>query len=419
MPSDLKIIINANELITAESELPKRGKELSCLKIIKNGAIVFNDRIIEVGESSSLIRKYKSAKKIDALNKIVIPGFIDSHTHLVYFGSREKEYEAKIMGKTYTELHEKYGINFTVDKTRAATDKELIEHAINDMNIMLLYGTTTIEAKSGYGLNEKDEIRILKIMKKLNSMHPIDIIPTFLGAHTLPYEFKNKRKKYIELVIKLIPKLKGLAKFCDVWCDELGFSIEETEKIFEVANNYGLKLKIHVEQTSYMGIEKLNPKFKLISADHLDYISHSGIKSLINRDAIGVLLPGVTYHLMEFNKNIPVRKMINENLPIAISTDYNPGSSKTQSMLTIIQLASRLYRMSYAEVLNAATINAAFAVDKGNEIGSLVKGKKADIVICSVPTHGILIENFGINHVDTVIKNGNIVVKDGRLRNTI
>lgn len=420
MNNEIKAVVNAEELVTAHATEAKRGDALSDLGIIKNGAVVYQgDTIIDVGNTAEMLERHKPNTLIDATGKLVMPGFVDPHAHLVYMGSRHEEYECKIAGKSYTDLHKVGGIRYTVRMTRAASEDELYEKAAHDLDIMLLHGTTTVEAKSGYGLDTENELKLLRVAKRLANNHPIDVISTFLGAHTVPEEFKDNQAGYVELVRQMLKEAAPLAEFCDVWCDALGFTVDQCREILAEAKKLGLKPKLHAEQTAWSGGGELAAEVNATSADHLDFLSSAAIERLCKTDVIGVLLPGVTYHLMEFNKKIPAKEMIEGGVAVALATDYNPGSCRTQSMQAILEAACRLYRLTYAQAINAATINAAYAVDRGDSIGSLAKGKRADIVIFDCPEHGILINNFGINHVRTVIKNGEVVVKEGQIQRLV
>lgn len=417
MNDEIRAVINASELVTAHASEAKRGESLSDLGIIKNGAVVYKgDTILDVGLTEPMLEQYKPGKVIDADGRVVMPGFVDPHAHLVYMGSRHEEYECKIAGKSYTDLHKVGGIRYTVSKTREASEDELFEKAIQDLDIMLLHGTTTVEAKSGYGLDKENELKLLRVAKRLDKSHVVDVVSTFLGAHTVPEEFKGNQTGYVELVKDMLKDAAPLAEFCDVWCDALGFTVDECRSILNDAKTLGMKPKLHAEQTAYSGGGELASEVDAISADHLDFLSPEAIEQLRHKKVIGVLLPGVTYHLMEFNKKIPAKEMIEAGVAVALATDYNPGSCRTQSMQAILEAACRLYRLTYAQAINAATINAAFAVDRGKSIGSLAAGKRADIVIFDCPEHGIIINNFGVNHVRTVIKNGELVVNEGQLQ---
>jgi imidazolonepropionase len=393
------LIKNANEIFTEE-------------RIVKGDVGIKDGKIIGLGHLFS-----KAERVIDATNKTVLPGFVDCHTHLVYSGSRHFEYEAKTAGETYSNMHKTGGILYTVEQTRKSSMEELIKKGLKDLDIMLQHGTTTVEIKSGYGLDEKNELKILQVIRELQKYHPITIIPTFL-AHTIPKEYQENRKEYVELVQKMIPKVTSLANYCDVFCDKLGFTYKESKKILEEAKKHGMKLKIHAEQTSHNKGSKLAAELGAVSADHLDYITEHEMDMLREADVTAVLLPGVTYHLTEMipgHKNMKkflpkkVRTMLEKGIRIAIATDYNPGSCRTQSMKAVMEAAARLYRMNYKEIIDAATINAAYALNLEKETGSIRIGKKADMVIHDCEEHGILIDNFGINLVDTVIKDGKIV----------
>jgi imidazolonepropionase len=412
----LRAVINASELVTAHARTPKTAEALADLGIIKNGAVVYQgDTIIDVGTTEAMLRKHQPSSVIDAGGRVVMPGFVDAHTHLVHMGSRHEEYECKIAGKSYADLHKVGGIRYTVGMTRAGSEEELFQKAMGDLDTMLLYGTTTVEAKSGYGLSKESELKLLRVANRLNKEHPIDVVSTFLGAHTVPEEFKDNKAGYVQLVRGMLAEASSLAEFCDVWCDALGFSVDDCRNILADAKKLGLKLKLHVEQTGWTGGGELAGEVGAVSADHLDFLSAKGIASMKDGGVIGILLPGVTYHLMEFKKEIAVKAMIDGGMAVALATDYNPGTCRTQSMQAILETACRLYRMTYAQAINAATINAAFALDRGNSVGSLAAGKRADIVIFNCAEHGVMINNFGINHVRTVIKNGAVVVEDGRL----
>jgi imidazolonepropionase len=414
--SALKAVINAGELVTAHALKPKSGEELSDLGIIKNGAVVYQgDSIVDVGTTEEMMQKHQPSSVIDAGGRVVMPGFVDPHTHLVHMGSRHEEYEYKIAGKSYADLHKIGGIRYTVAMTRAGTEEALFIKAMGDLDTMLIYGTTTVEAKSGYGLSKESELKLLRVARRLNTEHPIDVVSTFLGAHTVPEEFKDNKAGYVTLVREMLAEASPLAEFCDVWCDALGFTVDECRAILADAKKLGLKLKLHVEQTGWTGGGELAGEVCAVSADHLDFLSAGGIASMRNGGVVGILLPGVTYHLMEFKKEIAVKAMIDGGMAVALATDYNPGTCRTQSMQAILETACRLYRMTYAQAINAATINAAFALDRGDSVGSLTAGKRADIVIFNCTEHGVMINNFGINHVRTVIKNGAVVVNDGRL----
>jgi imidazolonepropionase len=420
MEADL-LIDNIGELITLSGgNRPRTGKEMRDIGIIKNGAIaVKDDRIVAAGNASE-VKKNTSLSDhcnvIDGKNKTVMPGFVDPHTHLVFAGTRENELELKLEGKTYLEILQMGGgILRTVNATRSAGKKDLFYQAVDTLNIMLSYGTTSIEAKSGYGLDTKTELKSLEVLKELNEYHAIDIVPTFLGAHAVPPEFKDNPDDFIDLLITdMLPKVaeKKLAKYCDVFCEKGVFSIEQSKKLLNSAKAHGLRPRLHADEIVQLGGAELACEVDAISADHLAMISDDGIRCMAEKGVIGILLPGTPFVLMQ--KEYPrAREMIEAGVPIALATDYNPNCW-TESMQIIIALACYNMKMLPSEAIAASTINAACAIDMGNEVGSLEEGKKADIQILNVPNHMHIPYHFGINHVETVLKNGKIVVDRAR-----
>jgi imidazolonepropionase len=383
--------------------------------MIEDGAVaIASDRIVAVGKTKDVLGEIKISKEtkvIDAKDKVVLPGFVDCHTHPVFANTREDEFEMRIKGKTYQEIAASGGgIKSSVKVLRSKSKEELIQLALPRLDRMLSYGTTTIEAKSGYGLSLEDEIKMLEVIKELNKIHTIDLIPTFLGAHEIPEEYKNNRKEYIKLIIeKMIPEVakRKLAVFCDVFCEKGVFDIEESREILRTAKNHGLRLKLHADQLSSLGGSKLAAELGAISADHLEFIDDEGIENMKESGVIGVLLPGACFGL-GIKEYPPARKMIEKGLPVALATDFNPGSSMTESMPMILSLACLMMRMTPAEAIVASTINSAYAVDKGNEIGIIEVGKKADLVIWDVQNHKEIPYHYGVNLVDQVIKDGRI-----------
>jgi imidazolonepropionase len=417
MKSISLIIQNARQLLTLRSDQkgPRTGEHLEDLGIIEDGAVaVSENKIVAMGKNQDVLDQVKIGKKtkvIDAKDKVVLPGFVDCHTHPVFASTREEEFEMRIRGKTYQEIAESGGgIKSSVKNLRSKTKEELIELALPRLDIMLSYGTTTIEAKSGYGLSLEDEIKILEVIKELNKIHPIDLIPTFLGAHEIPEEYKSNRKEYIKSIIeKMIPEVakRKLAVFCDIFCEKRVFNIEESREILKAAKNHGFKLKLHADQLSALGGSKLAAELGAISADHLEFIDDDGIEKMKEAGVIGVLLPGACFGL-GLREYPPARKMIEKGLPVALATDFNPGSSMTESMPMILSLACLMMRMTPAEVIAASTINSAYGVDKGNEIGSIEVGKKADIVIWNVRNYKEIPYHFGVNLVEQVTKDGKV-----------
>jgi imidazolonepropionase len=411
------IIQNARQLLTLRSEQkgPRTGEHLEDLGIIEDGAVaVSGDKIVRVGKTQEVLGQVsidKKTKVIDAKDKVVLPGFVDCHTHPVFANTREDEFEMRIKGKTYQEIAESGGgIKSSVRNLRLKTKKELIQLALPRLDRMLSYGTTTIEAKSGYGLSLEDEIKMLQVIKELNKIHPIDLIPTFLGAHEIPEEYKNNRKEYIKLITeKMIPEVakRKLAVFCDIFCEKGVFNIEESREILKAAKDHGFKLKLHADQLSAFGGSKLAAEIGAVSADHLEFVDDEGIERMKETGVIGVLLPGACFGL-GLKEYPPARKMIDRGLPVALATDFNPGSSMTESVPMILSLACLMMHMTPAEVIVASTINSAYAVDKRNEIGSIEVGKKADLVIWNVQNYKEIPYHYGVNLVEQVVKDGKI-----------
>ncbi len=411
-------IFNANELITMNTRYgaPRIGDNMSELAIINYGALAVKaDRIIFIGTTEELMSEYEFEKiptKVDATNKLVTPGFIDPHTHIIFDGTRENELSMKLKGMTYLEiLKAGGGILKTVRETRNAPLEKLVKNGKKILDRMMSYGTTTVEVKTGYGLTTQSEIKQLKAIQILNEDHPLDLIPTFLGAHAVPSEYKNKPDKYVDLIIsEMIPKIaeEGLAEFCDVFCEKGIFSIEQSRKILSVAKKFGLKPQIHIDEIVDTNGALLASEIQAFQAGHLLKSNDEGLKSMAKEGVIATLLPGTPFCLM-LDEYAPARKIIEYGVPIALATDLNPNCW-TESMQMIITLACYHMKLSPAEALTAATINGACAIQKQDDIGSLEIGKKADLIVFDVLNHNFLPYHFGVNLVSKVIKNGKIIV---------
>jgi imidazolonepropionase len=407
------IIKNASELLTLSLAFKE---EETGLGIVQNGALaVKNGKIVWIGKTNELSKSWvlrRNGKEIDATGKVVMPGLIDSHTHLIFAGSREREFEQRLQGLSYLEIAERGGgILSTVEATRKASFEELYLLGKKRLNRMLSRGVTTIEAKSGYGLSLGDELKILEVMRTLGEGHPVDIVPTFLGAHSVPKEFKNNRKDYIDLLTEeMIPRIAEgkLAEFCDVFCEEKAFNLEESRKILETGKRYGLKPKIHADQLSSGGGAELAAEVGAYSADHLEYVSPNGIERMAEKGVTAILLPGASFFL-SMKKIPPAREMIGKGVRVALATDSNPGSSMTESLPLIMTMGCTMYRMLPGEVIQATTIWAAKSMGRENDIGRLEAGKQADIAIFDIPNYRYLPYHFGVDHVDTVIKKGKVV----------
>ncbi len=408
------LIKSAGELLT----LSTSSRDETDLGILRNGAIAIREgRIFWIGKTEELPGDFVLASKrreIDATGKVVMPGLIDSHTHLIFAGSRENEFEQRIQGLSYLEIAGRGGgILSTVEATRKASFDELLSLGKKRLDRILSKGVTTIEAKSGYGLSLEDELKILRVIKTLQEIHPVDIIPTFLGAHTIPKEFRNDRERYIDLLTQeMIPKVteEKLAEFCDVFCEEKAFTLGESKKILETGKRYGLKPKIHADQLSPGGGAELAGEVGAFSADHLEYISQAGIEQMAGKGVVAVLLPGASFSLA-MKKVPPAREMIEKGVAVSLATDLNPGSSMTESLPLMMTMGCMLFKMIPREVILATTIHAAKSMALEKEIGSLEIGKKADLAVLNIPNYKYLPYHFGVDHVECVIKEGEIVYK--------
>ena len=382
---------------------PRVGPELRQLSIIDDGAMLVRDRrIVKVGTTQSLLDAItEEYEVVDANQRVVLPGFVDAHTHPVFAGTRTEEFEERALGATYQEIAARGGgIQSTVDATRAATVDELVERGKRYTDWFLTTGTTTIEAKSGYGLTLPDELKILRAIKRLNNETPLRYVPTFLGAHSIPTEYKSRREQYVSLLIdEMLPKIaeEKLAEYCDVFCDEHAFNIEESRKILSAARRHGFKLRVHADQLSLSGGAKLAAELSTVTADHLEHTDADGIAALKSSSVQPVLLPGSVYALGS-TRYPQARAMIDAGLAVVLATDFNPGSSPTPSILMILSLASTHMHMTVAESITATTINAAYSLKRGDQIGSLEEGKLADFVIHDCDDYRELAYFFGVEH---------------------
>jgi imidazolonepropionase len=416
------IIEGAAELLTLRgiSARPRRGEEMRDLGIIRQGALAARrGKIVWVGPTSELlntVRPMAFSRLIDAYGKTVMPGFVDPHTHLVFAGSRENEFAMRIQGNTYQEIAAAGGgINATVAATRKASKQELKFLAKKSVSRMLSLGTTTVEAKSGYGLDLETELKMLEVIRELNEAGPTTVIPTFMGAHEIPPDFRQKPEAYVDLVItRLIPEVaeRKLARFCDVFCETGVFSVEQSERILRAAQSAGLAPRVHADELTDLGGAAMAARIKAHTADHLLFASDDGIRQMAEAGVIAVLLPGTAYflHLQRYAR---ARDMIAAGVPVALATDFNPGSCMTESMPLILNMACTQMRMLPAEAITAATINAAWAIGEEDRAGSLEPGKQADVLILDAGSHEHLCYHFGVNLVETVVKNGKVVVEGG------
>jgi imidazolonepropionase len=405
-------IINCAQVVTlAGPTRPRVGKEMRELGIITSGALLIRDAKIEaVGTLADIeSRLTRDCVVIDAGNRVVMPGFVDAHSHPVFAGNRVDEFEERALGVTYQEIAARGGgIQSTVNRTRNASLDQLVQAGKHYAEWFLRGGTTTVEAKSGYGLTLEDELKILRAIKRLNGETPLRYVPTFLGAHSIPSEYRARREQYVSLVIdEMLPGVaqERLAEYCDVFCEEKVFTADESWKILSAARCHGLGLRMHADQLSLSGGAKLAAELRTTTADHLEHTDAEGIAALQSANVQPVLLPGSVYALGS-TRYPAAREMIDAGLAVILATDFNPGSSPTPSMSMILSLAVTHMKMTPAEAITASTINAAYSLNRGGEIGSLEEGKIADAVIFDCDDYRELSYFFGIEHASQVFGAG-------------
>lgn len=409
-------LLNAAQLITlAGPTRPRVGSEMGELRIVPNGAMLIdNGKITAVGTSQRIESIMPGdARIIDAAGKVVLPGFVDAHAHPVFAGNRVNEFEERASGATYEQIAEAGGgIQSTVRATRAAGESELAAQATKHATWFLRCGTTTVEAKSGYGLTLADELKILRVTRELNTRTPVEFVPTFLGAHALPSEFKNARDRYVELIAeKMLPAIASerLAEFCDVFCEQNYFNLAASRKILAAAQRLGLGLRIHADQLTKSGGAQLAAELRALTADHLEQTDAEGIAALKKAEVQPVLLPGSVYSLGK-TRYPRAREMIQAGLALVLATDFNPGSSPTPSMPMIFSLAMTQMKMSAAECVTASTINAAYSLRRGDKIGSLEAGKRANFSIFDCADYRELAYYFGFSQAHSVYIRGERVL---------
>lgn len=412
-----RILVHFNQVFNPiDKGRALKGNELNTADILEDGFIAIKDgKILAIG-SGEPDNDLKGPDTLieDYTGKIATPGLIDCHTHLVYGGSREHEYAKKLNGATYLEiLAEGGGILSTVRATQEASYDELYDKSERLLNYMLDYGVTTVEAKSGYGLEWETELKQLNVVKELNQKHTIDLVSTFMGAHAVPEGDFDKSEAFIDDIIEnMLPKVKeeNLAEFCDIFCETGNFTAEQSRRLLTAAKELGFKLRIHSDEIDSIGGVDVAADLHTTSAEHLMVIPDEGIKRLAEADVIGNLLPGTTFSLIE-DTYAPARKMLDAGMAITLATDCNPGSCPTINIQFIMQLGCLQMRLTPVEVLNAVTINAAYSVDRGDSIGNFVEGKKADIAIFDAPNIDYIQYFFATNLIQDVYKNGEKVVE--------
>ncbi len=411
------LVRGGHQVATPIGSSPRRGSELADLHVQPDAVIRCADgRIVFVGDEAEHDRRFGAADRVlDAEGGCVLPGFVDPHTHPVWAGSRQDEFNRRLRGETYMEIARAGGgINATVRATRAATREELLLGTLARLDTFLLHGTTTVEAKSGYGLDLATEVRMLEVIRLAHECHPVDLIPTCLAAHEVPLEHRDDPEVFVRrLIDEIHPEIsrRDLAEAVDVFCEEGVFDIAQTRLLLADAAGLGWRIHLHADELTPLGGAELAVELDALSADHLVHVTEGGIRALAASDTVAVLLPGTSFFLR--SAFAPARELISAGCAVALATDCNPGSSPTESMPTILALACLQMGLNIEEAITAATLNAAAALDRATEIGSLEEGKRADLMVLEAPTYHHLVYHYGVNPVRHVVKAGRVVVRDG------
>jgi imidazolonepropionase len=416
--SDPLLITGASQIVTVRGRGPRRGKFLSQIGVIDDGALLASDGLISAVGPRARVEKLRAARraeKLDVGGRVILPGFVDSHTHLIHAASRAEEYELRIQGASYEEIASKGGgILNSVKMLRGASAEELTTRARKALERFAANGTTTIEAKSGYGLDVTSELKSLSLHKELGAEQPIEIVSTFLGAHTLPTEYRakpNGADQYLSLLEEwLIPEVaaNGLAEYCDVFCDRGAFTIGQSRRVLDAGKRHKLIPRIHAEQLSRTGAARLGVELAAASCDHLEKVNGSDIRALANSNTVATLLPGCDFHI-GLKNYAPARALIEAGAIVALATDYNPGTSPTVSMPMILSLACAQLQMTPGEAIAAATINAAYSLGRARRIGSLEVGKQADLAVFDVADFREIPYYFGVNTCWLTMKQGSVI----------
>lgn len=411
MHADLLIYDAAQLLTMASPEGPKRGEAMRDLGLIPSGAVAIRDgRVLDVGPSVELCAQVRATRTLSAAGNLVMPGFVDPHTHLVWAGERADEFEMRVAGATYMEIMAAGGgIMNTVRHTRAASLDELVDQTRFRLGRMLAHGTTTVEIKTGYGLNTQDELKQLRAINRLRTEMPVTLVPTFLGAHAIPAEYRGRADAYVDLVVEeMLPAMaaeEAPPLFCDVFCEDGAFSLQQSRRLLEEARALGFGLKIHVDEFKPLGGTRLAVELGATSADHLVCTPPDEIELLARSDTVAVALPGTPFGLGHHDYT-PARALVDAGGCVALATDCNPGTCWCESMQLMIALACRYMGLTLAEAISAATINSAHAIGLGDEVGSLEPGKRADLIVLGVPSYPHLAYRFGTNLVQAVVAGG-------------
>jgi imidazolonepropionase len=415
-------VVGISELATPEGQSARIGADLGRLRVVRDAAIACRgDRVVFVGTERELpqaVRMGPGGRTLDAAGATALPGFVDAHTHVPFAGWRESELNERIAGATYSQIAGRGGgIQRTVTATRAASKEELVALTRERLDAMLLCGTTLAEVKSGYGLETAAEIKQLEAVADAARAHPVRVVPTFLGAHTIPSERRGDRKSYIDTIVgEMIPEItrRKLAVYADAFVDRQALTLAEARRVLETAAAAGLGVRLHADQLADDGAAALAAELRAASADHLEHVSSAGIDALAASGTAAVLLPAAAYFLMS-KAMAPARQMIEAGVPVAIATDFNPGTCPTEAMGAALEHACLSLSMSIDEAITASTLNAAYALGRADDSGSIEVGKRADFVIHAVPNRDHLVYRFGVRRVRTVVASGRVVVDDGRL----
>ncbi|MFB4169847.1 imidazolonepropionase [Virgibacillus sp. JSM 102003] len=412
------LITNIGQLLTMDKKGPVKGGDMNDLTVMEGAAVATeNGKIVWIGSAEKAVN-IQADKTIDAEGRLVTPGLVEPHTHLVFGGSREEEMALKQQGVPYLEiLKQGGGILSTVNATREASYDDLLEKALFHLDRMVMHGITTVEAKSGYGLDKQTELKQLQVTKEANVKHPLDIVSTFMGAHAIPPEYKEDPEAFLGLMSELFEEIKekNLAEFVDIFTETGVFSVEQSRRYLKKAKEKGFGLKIHADEIDQLGGTELAVEVGAISGEHLAVASDNGIKQLASSNTIGVILPGTVFYLGK-DTYPRARKMIDEGAAVAVSTDFNPGSSVTENLQLIMSIAALKLKLTPAEIWHAVTVNAAHAIGRGHEAGTIATGRMADLVIWDAPNYMYIPYHYGVNHANTVIKNGEVLYKRGEIR---
>jgi imidazolonepropionase len=406
------LIVGLAEVATPIGHSGRRGSDLPASVFPKAAVAISEGRVVAIGEADQLRKTWQAREVLDGRGGTLVPGFVDAHTHPIFFGTREEEFEQRVAGKSYVEIAKAGGgIRSSVIGVRQASKEQLLAGLLVRLDRFLELGTTTVEAKTGYGLTSDDEMKCLEVLAEASRLHAVEIVPTFLGAHDFPPEYQDQHAAYVDLLVnEMLPRVaeSGLAEYCDVFTEGHVFGLEDSRRIMRAGAELGLGVRMHVDQLTALGGAQLAAELGAASADHLECVSPEGIEALAAAGVVPVLCPLVPLYLRQ-QEEAPARAMIRAGLAPALATDFNPGSCYVQSMPEVLTWAALRYGMSALEALTAATLNAAASLGRADRLGSIEEGKQADLVLLDVPNHHFLTYEFGRNPVRAVVKAGELV----------